>query len=350
MRKILALVFVILSILLLLSGCEKMELKERQVETEKLTIKDYYPIMENFKIQYIGVNSHFSQKITFVEFIEGNRVQLKNKFGDKSEIKVLELKNGELREIYNEENAHHVENMLDVDSVMNNILLKEPLKVGNSWTTSDGYKRSITGVDVEIDTPYGQLKAIEVTTQYGEGKKQTDYYTKNIGHVATIYFESGFQIKTLLERVDKEPIRTSIRFYYPQISDMNTVYLDKEIEIETNTDIIRILESNMKNPKHEELLPCISKNTSINSIELDREKKIAKVDFTSEIINDMNSDNSMEVEKLKSVVNTIGNYYNVEGVYISVDGKPYNSDYFTLNEDEYFSVDYTDVEEFDNNE
>lgn len=346
MKKILALAFIILSISLL-TGCDKVRQNESQMEIEKLTIEDFYPIMENIKIQYIGVNSHFSEKITFVEYIEGNKIQLKSQYGDNSEVRVLELKDGQLREIYREENFFHTENMLGINNEMNDILLKEPLNVGNSWTTADGYKRSITGVDVKIDTPYGYLNAIEVTTKYGEGKIQTDYYVKDIGHVATIYIENGFKIKTLLERVDKEPNRTNIKFYYPNTVDKNTVYLNREIEIETNADMVNILEYNMKNPKHEELLPCISKDTSINSIELDRGKKIVKIDFNEGIIDYMNSEDFMEVEKLKSIVNTIGNYYNVDGVYISVDGKPYSSEYFILDEDEYFSVDYTDVVEFE---
>ncbi len=48
---------------------------------------------------------------------------------------------------------YHVENMLDINGETNNILLKEPLEVGNSWTTPEGYTRSITSIKEDIKTP-----------------------------------------------------------------------------------------------------------------------------------------------------------------------------------------------------
>lgn len=346
MKKPLGFLSALLTVLLLFIGCTGKEIEENQIKMDILTIEDYYPFMKNIKMQYIGVNNEFSQMMTFIEFMKDNRVQIKIRYEDRPKVKVLEYENGELREIYSEDQFYHIENMLNVNSEMRDILLKEPLEIGSSWETIDGYKRSITGIDVEIDLPYGNLKALEVTTQLGEGKIQRDYYVKNIGYVGTIYIESGFEIKTLLEKVDKEPLKTSLRFYYPTLTDINTVYVDKEIEIETNTDIIGILEYNMQNPEHENLLPSISENANINFIKLDRGEKIVKVDFSSDLVQDMNSESALEIEILRSIVNTIGNYYNVENVHISIDGEPYSSEYFSLREDEFFMVDYNGVEEF----
>ena len=56
-----------------------------------------------------------------------------------------------------------------------------------------------------------------------------------------------------------------------------------------------------------------------------------------------------EILGLKSIVNTIGSYYNVKKVYLSVEGKPYSSKLFTLEEDEFFNVDYTHTKEYQKN-
>lgn len=350
MKKLLGLLSIGLIVLIFFVGCTGKEIEEKQIKMDILTIKDYYPFRENTIMKYIGVNNDFSQMMTFVEFMEENRLQVKVLHDNRPKLVVLEYENGELREIYSEDEFYHRENMLKSNMEKRDILLKEPLDIGNSWDTIDGYKRSITGIDVDIDLPFGSLKALEVTTQLGEGKVQRDYYVKNIGYVGTIYLESGFEIKTLLEAVEKGPLKTSLRFYYPSVEDMETVYVDKEVEIETNEEIIDIMEYNMKNPGHEKLLPSISENTSINSLELDRGAERAKIDFSSDLVEDMNAGSSMEIEILRSIVNTVGNYYKVEGVYISINGEPYSSGHFSLNEDEFFSVDDIGVEEFNEKE
>ena len=72
-----------------------------------------------------------------------------------------------------------------------------------------------------------------------------------------------------------------------------------------------------------------------------------RVDFSNELLTDMNAGSSIEMEILKSIVNTIGNYYGVDKVYISTEGTPYSSGHFGIREDEYFTVDETDIKEFE---
>lgn len=333
-----------IALLIFITGCTRQDAIENQPMISTLTIQDYYPFRENLLMQYIGVNNEFSEKRIFTEFSEGNRIQIKTTYNDYSMVRVLEYENGELREIYSEDKFYHIENVLRKDKTMNNILLKEPLEVGNSWETHDGYTRTITGDNVDIDTPYGNLKALEVTTKFGEGKVQKDYYAAGIGYVGTVYVESGFEIKTLLEKVEEGPLKMDIRFYYPTIDGRNSAYVNREIEFETNGNITDILEYNMKNPQYDELLAVIAEDTDINSIVLDKGKEIVRIDFSNEIAADV--DTEMEIEILKSIVNTIGSFYKVENVHISINGEPYSSESFMLGEDDFFSVDYMGIEEF----
>ena len=54
---------------------------------------------------------------------------------------------------------------------------------------------------------------------------------------------------------------------------------------------------------------------------------------------------ALETEILKSIVNTMGKFYDVENVFISIDGKPYESGHYSLKEKESFKVDTEGIEE-----
>lgn len=334
---------------ILFTGCNQEDyenpLTNEQLD-EDLTIEDYYPFKENVKMEYEGLGNEFAEQTTFIEFVEDNRAQLKVFNPGTVTVKVLEYENGELREIYTEGEFYHIENMISTNNETRNVILKEPLEIGTTWTTSDGYKKSITGIDVDIETPYDDFKALEVTTEFGEERKKIDYYVKDIGHIASLYMDNMYEVKTLLKDIENTPYKTDIRFYYPLEDGPKIAYVEKEIEFSTNGDITNIFENNFKNPESDGLISLISEKTNINSIEFDRGNEIANVDFSQELITEMNAGNAIEVEMLKSIVNTIGNYYGVNDVYISVDGNPYSSGHFSLREGEFFSVDYTNVEKF----
>ncbi len=358
MKKYLVLMTVLLIVAIAFTGCAKTNIPKEQNlskgnDTENIksdenrTIKDYYPFKENTKMEYEGIGNEYAEQETFFEFVKDNRAQLKIFNSGTVIVKVLEYNDGELREIFTEGEFYHIENMLDSVSENNNVLLKEPLKLGTTWNISGGHKKTITGVDVDIETPYKKFKALEVTTELGEGRKQFDYYVVGIGHVASIYKDGDFEVKTLLEEIEKKPYETEIRLYYPSATDIGSMYIDRDIEFSTNGDIEKILESNLQNPKSDKLMPTISNNTKINSMKLDRGNRVVKVDFSKELLTDMNAGSSMEGEILKSIVNTLGNYYGVEKVYISIEGTPYSSGHFAIGENEYFTVDYDNVKELE---
>lgn len=320
---------------------------EEPMEGKDPILEEYFPFVENTKMEYEGIGNEFAEQTTFFEFIDDNRAQLKIFNPGTIAVKVLEYKDGELREIFTEGEFYHVENMLDIRGDTQNILLKEPLKVGNSWSIPGGYKRTISGMDVGIKTPYKTFKALEVTTEFGEGKVQLDYYVKDIGHVASIYKDGEFEVKTLLEDIEREPYEIEIISYYPLYTDTKIAYLDRDIKFSTNDSIERIMENNFKNPPSNKLLPIISKNTKLNSLEFNRGNGIVYADFSKELISEMNADSKLENSILKSIVNTLGNYYGVEKVFVSVEGKPYSSGHISIEEDKYFTVDESELLEFD---
>lgn len=319
--------------------------REEIVSAEVLTIEDYFPFKGNLLMDYQGIGNEYAEQKTFIEFVEANRAQMKIMNPGTVIVKVMEYKNGELKEVFSEGEFYHIENLLNTNSNTERTVLKEPIEVGNKWVDSQGNEMEITGIDKDVTTPLGNYKALEVTTRYDEGRSLKEYYSKDIGLVAKIYNDGDFQVKTLLQDISEEKEKIDIMTFYPKKNDLNSVFTVQEIEFSTNDEVESILENLMKNPPSEELLPVISSGVTINSINLDRDTWTVQVDFSKELLNEMNAGASLELELLKSIVNTLGKFYDVEKVYITIEGTPYESGHIGLSENNYFTVDTIEIEE-----
>lgn len=340
----------ILTIVVLVVGC-KPTLGSEDIgvdgsETEELTISGYFPFIGNSIFDYEGRGNEFAEQKVHFEFIEDNKAQIKIMNPATSVVKVFENKDGELREIYSEGEFYHIENMLDFKEEKFEILLKEPLELGNSWTTVDGAKRSITGLDVDMEVPMGSFKALEVTTEFEGGRTQNEYYVKDIGMVASVYKDGDYVVETLLKSRVNGPFVIDLEAYYPLYSDIETVYYNDSIDFYTNDDIDKLLENILKTPPNDDLIAVIPDTVVINSVKLDRSSWTLRVDFSQELLTDLNVGSSMEAEILKSIVNTLGRMYDVKSVYISVEGQPYESGHYAIMDHEYFTVDIEGVEEY----
>ncbi|MSU01606.1 GerMN domain-containing protein [Tissierella pigra] len=338
-----------------LFGCKRVISKEQnnanvskeddKLNKDILTIEDYYPFKENLVMSYEGIGNEYAEQQVFVEFIENNKMQIKIMNPGTVFVKVLEYKNGELTEVFGEGEFYHIENMLNANTNSQNIILKEPLELNNAWKDDQGNTVKITSLDKQMETPAGTYNTLEVTTDFGEGRTNKDYYAKGVGLVARIYIDGEMEVKTLLEEVNTKKQEMEILAYYPTSDDISTEYVKENIEFGTNDNIENILENIMKNPPSNKLISPISKNTNINKIHLNRDAWTLEVDFSKELIEEMNVGSSFEMEILKSVVNTLGKFYDVEKVYITVEDKPYESGHFGIKKDEAFEVETLDIKE-----
>lgn len=310
-------------------------------------IAEYFPFLENTIIEYQGIGNEFAEQKVFYEFIEDNKAQMKVLNPGTKMIKVYELKNGALTEVYMEGEFYHIENMLNENSNKQDIILKLPLEIGNSWKTHDGYEREITGIDENIETPYKVFNALEVTTTFDEGRYQKEYYAKGLGLVARIYTNNGEEIKTLVSNVSKSDVSQDIEMFYPLNNDDGLAYVKDEFLFKTNDNVEKLIENKMKNPKDERLNPLLPENVSINRINLDRGEWVVKVDITDNLIEELNVGSSQEYKVIQSIVNTLGRYYDIDKVYVSLSDRPYESGHLQLAEGETFKVTTEDIEELE---
>lgn len=85
------------------------------------------------------------------------------------------------------------------------VLLKAPIKEGTRWALPYfNHESVITAVDKEIETGFGKVKTVEVTTKAPHTDVETrEYYAEGIGLVYKEYKEGGTVKKTKLVEIKK---------------------------------------------------------------------------------------------------------------------------------------------------
>lgn len=346
-------IFAVIIFLFTLTACISLDKNSgkgsiTEVGENEISLNDYFPFIHDSTYEYEGKGNEFAKQIIFLEFENGQRGQYRNINSGTETVKIIERTVDTIREIYVEGEFYHTENILSVSGIKSDILLKEPLKKGNAWETEEGYKREITEIQKEIETPYKTFKALEVTT-YLEGNSQLkNYYVLDVGLVAMVYTEDDTIISSLLSSIKSAPYEKQIRLYYPfeTNNDIGSRYIDYTFKFSTNEHMENIFTSFFKNPVKEDLVPIISENTLINNIFFDKRIWTVRVDFSSELIPGWNVGSTLEYELIRSIVNTFGGFYDTEKVFISIDGIPFSSGHFELLEDEVFTVETEGVNQY----
>ncbi|NLP33734.1 MAG: GerMN domain-containing protein [Clostridiales bacterium] len=304
------------------------------------TIKDYFPPLKDTTYIYEGVGMEYASFTVFMDYFdeEDNRYQTRTDNGGTVTVKVLEINDGKLSVIKSIGEAYYRDNILDTKPEKHvDVLLKEPLVKGTNWTTPDGSERYISNTNVKVESDLGTYDTIEVTTKR-EDSTTKEYYAKGVGMVKSVFKSDDYEVSSTLSAIKKETPRTQIiEVFYPGKDEKIHV---EQISVNFHTnDITRIvLEKAVKEEVLDDnYLPLISSNTKINSLYLGKDN-IVYVDFSKEFIEEMNAGSGYEVLILQSIVNTLGNYYGVEKVYITVDEKVYESGHILLKQGETLEV------------
>jgi hypothetical protein len=324
-------IVIILILLLLVVSCTARE-ESRTVEQQ---ISDYYPFLENTRLVYEGRGNEFAARRVYFDFVKDNQAQLRVDNGGTTLAQSLKIKDGELRKVNSQEGFYYWHKLTATDDNYE-VLLKEPLSEGTTWTLNDGRKRYISDTNVQVTTPSGDYKALEVTTE-GEEYQQINYYAKDIGLVLSQFKRNETVIETLLKEIKEDSkLVQRIKFFYPDFSAEESKYISQQVEFRTNDTPEEIFTAELQKEPAEGLTPIISENTKINNIELNQAENIVKVDFSKELVTDMNAGHLLESLIIQSIVNTFGHYYNVDKVYLSLAGQPYQSGHMMIERGEHF--------------
>ncbi|WP_242960878.1 GerMN domain-containing protein [Clostridium peptidivorans] len=315
-------------------------------QSENYTIKDYYPFKENVSLKYKGTGNEYAEKTVYTDFINGDKIQLRIINAGTTSAQVLQYTNGELRSLASEGEFYYRDNLTNNEYSKYEVLLKEPLQKGTSWTLSDGKKRYISAVDKEIETPSGNYKALEVTTESGDSTTY-DYYALNQGLVKSIFKSNGMEVTTSLEKITKDaPVVQTTKFYYPDDVNDRMVFSKKALNFKTNDDTKEVFEKYFKESPNKNLNPLIGEKVKINKLYLNQKSNTVMVDFTENLVTEMNAGSGLELAILKGITNTLGDYYNTPNVIITMNGKPYSSGHIVLEKGEVLKTDYKNIIEY----
>ena len=332
-------------ILLVLITCIACAPKESE-EDELAEINDYFPAHKDTLLVYQGRGNEFAGRKVYFDFLSQDQVQLRSDSGGTVVAETLRIKEGELRRYHSQEGFYYWYQLdLQEDSDYE-VLLKEPLIKGTSWTLNDGRERYISETNVKVTTPKAKFRALEVTTE-GEEYKNIDYYVKEQGLVLSQHKSGEVVIETALKKVKQNSkISQQIKFFYPDFAAEEVKYVTRDVKWQTNDQPEEVLATYLKKTPAG-LERVISPKTKIKHIKIDYDEKILRVDFSEELVTDMNAGHLLESLIVTSIVNTFGEYYQLDKVYLSVAGKPYQTGHMMIKEDEYFEVE-DHLEEYQN--
>ena len=309
----------------------------KEPEINLVTIKEYFPMKKNTRYIYEGAGNEFASFDVYNDYISGNKVQQRINNGGTTIVQVLELSSGKLSKVFSKGEAYYRENRLNENAVGKEILLMEPLKKGTTWKLNDGRKRTITNTAVDLTTKTGNYKALEVTTE-STSDKTIDYYAPNVGLVKSILVSGETQISSTLADIEENvPLVQKINFYYPNSNDEKIYYKKQEISFYTNEITRKVLGEAYKKAPTNELGRVFSDNTKINSLYLNRDGMVY-IDLNHAFIDEMSAGARYEAMILQCIVNTVGQYYQSEKVYLTIENKPYESGHILMGKGEFFKV------------
>lgn len=339
MKKIF-LVLVLTLIMGLVSACNKTE---NTKETETYVLADYYPFLNNVMYTYQGDGNEYASFNMSVDAYNETRVQARTNNGGTEKVDVIEVNNGQITQIFSRDECYYREVFLEEMPEMTDVLLKEPLVKGTEWAASDGSRRYISETDVKVVTPAGTFNAVEVITERA-GDKNMDYYAPGIGLVKTKWeSKEGYVVTSTLSQITmNHPLVQHIRFFYPNGNVDGLYYIDRDITYHTNDITTIVIQNAFKDLPEGNIASVLTENVKINWLYLNKEDMLY-VDFSKELVSEMNAGAGYESLILASITNTLGCYYGVEKVYITVEGNPYSSGHIDMDKGDAFVVDTEDA-------
>lgn len=249
MKRLVLPIFLLCAVLLL-SGCGREEGNGNKVPDSQpqLSVETFFPIKENVKYDYEGEGNEYAFYNVYIDYTSDTRVQQRINNGGTETVKVIEVKDGKVTEIFSKGEVYYRENYLQNDT-QEVILLQEPIRKGTTWTLADASKRTITRVNVDVSVPAGNYKAVEVTTE-GPYSTIVDYYAPDVGLIKSVWVsnEGGDEVSSSLRAIEENVVLVqNVDFFYPNIEDQY-IYKTKQVSFKTNDITRNILAAAYKEP------------------------------------------------------------------------------------------------------
>ncbi len=328
LRRVLILIGLIaaLGVGLLTAGCVPNN-------SDKDIIQNYINLKPNAYYEYVSSPDTKASQRVFISYIDGNRLQRRVSSDTMITTEVLEVKNGEFRLVYTDPVFYFYENITSAKSNSDFLILKEPLKAGQSWGLDKNSKCEITRMDADVTTPYGTFKAMEVVSERKGNNNSNisvkDYYAKGIGLVKSIYAIPDAEEITidLVSIREGTGLDTQLDCFFPNLAKNDVVDEPKVLTLTTNNNLAKIIEEKLKSPTDVSLTPLLANNVKINSITVNRPSDSLIIDMTKSFEENLKQSGNPTLEELtlRGLADTLATFYDVTNVFMTLDGKAYKS-------------------------
>lgn len=318
---------------------------------------DFFPT-EDFLLTYVTKDG--GQEESFVEYrrdrSDGEYVQRRSIFTREGSaapyVDVYSMKKDGIYLSYERKNVGYCYDF--TGRAQNNssqeLILPDKIEEGAHWDVEGG-QSTITSIDKLVKLPVGELRTVEVTTQYEDGLSRRILFYSGVGIVACYEMDAQGNITESTELLDYEGGRNNKQRMYLYFADraepavIKYVWLD--ISYTTNQSMENVFRDALQRRLGDTLV-SLGKDVSIRKISLDQGS--VRVDFSSEMsqmVRDAELWPELEVSLLRALANTFGSYYQVEKVYLDIDGVPYSSRSVQLLDDEYIETNYDRVQRYE---
>lgn len=321
---------------------------ETDVEVSQ-DLEVWFPKLEDTLLEFEGEGSEYASFTRYPQFVHDDTFQLVESTAGTDVVTVYEYTDEEIREVFVRPETYFRDDVMDtgLNSAQDDheILLQLPIEVGHSWESPNGSMSEITDVDFEFETEFGTFEAIEVTRTI-EDSDIVYYYADGIGLVERISNPGDDEMEitsTLVSLSEDQPEEMSVTVYSLDDQGMGLVTTTVPVELYTNDPIRNKLADVLRGEAPDsEAAALVTEGVDINYMYLGNDD-IAYADFSIELTSEMQAGSGIEGLIVQGIINTIGDYYTVEEVYLTVDGDPYSSGHFELPEGETWPVDYSSV-------
>ena len=345
MKKAVITAALVLSALLALSGCARILQpgmpddvsppdNPLPAEALELNLEDYILPIDNARYNYEGTGMEYAQYSAWVDYRYDDALQIRTDNGGTVMAGVYRFDGEKLIRTFNQGETYHREDMTRRENNSQDVILMEPLAEGTSWILEDGSKRTITALDIKVDTPSGSYKAIEVTTEY-EDSKTFDYYVKGTGLVKSVFSGDGYEVISALESIETDfRLTQDVKLYYPDAQE-NIISVDVQLEFGTNDSAEKVLVQAYRDSIPADALTVFAGSSEMNSMYFDQETSTARIALSRSFITEMNAGSYYESLILQSIADTMRSYGNSEKISVTVDGGAYESGHMLLEQEDY---------------
>jgi hypothetical protein len=299
--------------------------------------EELFPLKANVKYQFEGEGNEFATFDVVIDYLEEDLIQRRMDNGGTQTVDVIHVATGVVERVFRQGEVYYRENMLKKTGERE-VLIMDPIKVGTQWSVLQDGTRTITKVGEKITTPMGEFETVEITVEYSDENVGVvkEYYAKDVGLVKLTFQSEGEEItSTLSQVVEGEAVIQNVPFYYPKADGNSLEYVLKPMAFMTNQVTRTTLEETYKKDAP---FAVLSAGTRINSLYLNADGMVY-IDVNKAFVDEMNVGAGYEAMVLQSLANTIGSYYGVEKVLLTVDNGLYESGHIALARGEYLEVD-----------